>query len=235
MSNVAPTKDHPSNQVIASNDNSNPTSSSKGTKLYCKFWFDPHIRDKDPKFKIADSTKVKIAAYNQYYRQYYAELIAYRRQRALRYEFGTNSQFFFRMWCIMWRCGRYSPRIHFFIHHCCCWIRYERIENELKGSNLSEAEKQKRRAENASNESNYLRLRRSRMSIKDFTLLALLGKGGYGEVYLARKMDTGEIVALKRMKKSRFTNINQVRSERTTIKYHFMSNPLFDMNMSQKE
>jgi serine/threonine protein kinase len=80
----------------------------------------------------------------------------------------------------------------------------------LKNTNLSENEKQKKRSEYTTNESNYLRLRRCRMSIQEFTLLALLGKGGYGEVYLARKMDTGEIVALKRMKKSRFTNINQV-------------------------
>jgi cell cycle protein kinase DBF2 len=147
------------------------SASVKPAKHYCKFWFDPHIRDRDPTFKVPDSTKLKIAAYNQYYRQYYAELIAYRRQRAL---------------------------------------RNEKLENELNNSNISETEKQKKRTEYATNESNYLRLRRSRMSIQEFTLLALLGRGGYGEVYLARKMDTGEIVALKRMKKSRFTNINQV-------------------------
>jgi hypothetical protein len=58
--------------------------SGKSAKRYCKFWFDPHIRDKDPTFKIPDSTKLKIAAYNQYILQYYAELIAYRKQRASR-------------------------------------------------------------------------------------------------------------------------------------------------------
>jgi serine/threonine protein kinase len=40
--------------------------------------------------------------------------------------------------------------------------------------------------------------------------LALLGRGGYGEVYLTRKIDTGEILALKRMKKSKFTEKNEV-------------------------
>jgi serine/threonine protein kinase len=96
----------------------------------------------------------------------------------------------------------------------------------LKTSNLSESEKQKKRSEYTTNESNYLRLRRCRMSIQEFTLLALLGKGGYGEVYLARKTDTGEIVALKRMKKSRFTNINQVHYftiEKRLLKYPHLS------------
>jgi hypothetical protein len=62
----------------------NSGSSGKSAKHYCKFWFDPHIRDKDPNFKIPDSTKLKIAAYNQYILQYYAELISYRKQRASR-------------------------------------------------------------------------------------------------------------------------------------------------------
>jgi protein-serine/threonine kinase len=77
---------------------------------------------------------------------------------------------------------------------------------------MTNEDKQKFFKENALKESQYLRLRRTRTSIDDFTLLALLGKGGYGEVYLSRMNDTGEIVALKRMKKSRFTNFNQARA-----------------------
>lgn len=44
------------------------------------------------------------------------------------------------------------------------------------------------------------------MSKNDFMVLAVLGKGGFGEVYLARKKDTGEVLALKKMPKSHFTD-----------------------------
>jgi protein-serine/threonine kinase len=100
-------------------------------------------------------------------------------------------------------------------------IRQDKIERE--SAKMSADDKQKFLRENALKESQYLRLRRTRTSIDDFTLLALLGKGGYGEVYLTRMNDTGEIAALKRMKKSRFTNFNQVsriRNERDVMSKH---------------
>ena len=42
------------------------------------------------------------------------------------------------------------------------------------------------------------------MSKNDFMVLAVLGKGGFGEVYLFRNKDTGEVLALKKMPKSHF-------------------------------
>ena len=35
------------------------------------------------------------------------------------------------------------------------------------------------------------------MRLGEFQILALLGKGAFGAVYLARKRDTGEVVAVK--------------------------------------
>ncbi len=43
-------------------------------------------------------------------------------------------------------------------------------------------------------------------------MLSLLGRGGYGEVFLCRHRESGEVVALKRMKKSVFINKNEVRT-----------------------
>eukprot|EP01113_Clastostelium_recurvatum_P014487 TRINITY_DN1788_c3_g1_i1.p1 TRINITY_DN1788_c3_g1~~TRINITY_DN1788_c3_g1_i1.p1 ORF type:complete len:755 (+),score=211.99 TRINITY_DN1788_c3_g1_i1:160-2424(+) len=66
----------------------------------------------------------------------------------------------------------------------------------------------------------YLRQRRTRMKLKDFRLLSLIGRGGYGEVYLARRIENGEVVVLKRMKKSVYLNKNEacrVQRERDVL------------------
>lgn len=44
-----------------------------------------------------------------------------------------------------------------------------------------------------------LRKRRTKTKCNDFSVLSQIGQGGYGQVFLARKKDTGEVVALKKM------------------------------------
>jgi hypothetical protein len=44
-----------------------------------------------------------------------------------------------------------------------------------------------------------LRKRRTKTKCNDFSILSQIGQGGYGQVFLARKKDTNEIVALKKM------------------------------------
>ncbi|KAG0230396.1 hypothetical protein BGX31_005855 [Mortierella sp. GBA43] len=50
-------------------------------------------------------------------------------------------------------------------------------------------------------ESKALRLRRKRTLAVQFQILTQVGQGGFGEVFLARKTDTNELCALKRMSK----------------------------------
>eukprot|EP00727_Mastigamoeba_balamuthi_P009864 m51a1_g550 putative agc ndr protein kinase orb6 (577) ;mRNA; r:448974-451052 len=69
-------------------------------------------------------------------------------------------------------------------------------------------------------ETQYLRLKRTKTKINDFTILAMLGKGGYGEVYLARENQTSRIIALKRMTKNSARMKNQsdeVQRERNVL------------------
>jgi len=84
------------------------------------------------------------------------------------------------------------------------------MEASIEKSSLASENAALVRAAHFGKESQYLRLRRVRTSLNEFTILARLGKGGYGQVYLCRKVDTGEILALKQMKKSRFTDKNEV-------------------------
>ncbi|EPX72743.1 AGC/NDR protein kinase Sid2 [Schizosaccharomyces octosporus yFS286] len=57
----------------------------------------------------------------------------------------------------------------------------------------------------------YLRKRRTRISHGDFQTITQVGQGGYGSVWLARKRDTKEIVALKIMNKSVLLKMDEIR------------------------
>lgn len=56
-----------------------------------------------------------------------------------------------------------------------------------------------------------LRKRRAKLRVDQFHIIAQVGQGGYGEVYLARKNETGEVCALKKMKKKTLFKMDEVR------------------------
>jgi len=43
---------------------------------------------------------------------------------------------------------------------------------------------------------------RKKISVKDFEPLSIIGRGAFGEVRICRIKETGEVVAMKKMKKS---------------------------------
>ncbi len=58
------------------------------------------------------------------------------------------------------------------------------------------------------------------MGLADFDLLTTIGRGAFGEVRVVRKKDSGDIFAMKIMKKSEMLKKNQVahiRAERYRI------------------
>jgi serine/threonine kinase 38 len=60
-------------------------------------------------------------------------------------------------------------------------------------------------------EARKMRRNRQRISVRDFESLSIIGKGAYGEVRLCRVRETGELVAMKKMKKSEMKYKNQVK------------------------
>lgn len=56
-----------------------------------------------------------------------------------------------------------------------------------------------------------LRRRRAKLRVEQFHIIAQVGQGGYGEVYLARKQETGEVCALKKMRKRTLFKMDEVR------------------------
>ncbi|EPS99674.1 hypothetical protein FOMPIDRAFT_1024135 [Fomitopsis schrenkii] len=56
-----------------------------------------------------------------------------------------------------------------------------------------------------------LRKRRTKLKVEQFHIIAQVGQGGYGEVFLARKQDSGEVCALKKMRKRTLFKMDEVR------------------------
>jgi len=90
----------------------------------------------------------------------------------------------------------------------------------MQALQLGEQEKEQYRQDLRKQELNHMRQQRKRLSIADFQSLAVIGRGAFGEVRLARKKDTREVFALKSMLKSSMVMKNQVghvRAERDIL------------------
>ena len=77
--------------------------------------------------------------------------------------------------------------------------------------NLSAVEQEIIREEILHQEAALLRKSRQKMTIKDFEPISIIGKGAYGEVRVCRVKETGEIVAMKKLKKTEMKSKNQVK------------------------
>lgn len=69
-------------------------------------------------------------------------------------------------------------------------------------------------------ETEFMRLQRRKIGIDDFEQLTIIGKGAFGEVRLCRAKATGEIFAMKKLKKSEMLSrgqVEHVRSERNLL------------------
>ena len=76
--------------------------------------------------------------------------------------------------------------------------------------NLPETVKVEKRNQHATKETEFLRLKRSRLGVDDFESLKVIGKGAFGEVRLVQKVDTGHIYAMKILRKADMVEKEQV-------------------------
>jgi len=99
--------------------------------------------------------------------------------------------------------------------------REERLESkETEISNLSEEDKIKKRRVHAAKETEFLRLKRTRLGKDDFEPLKKIGQGAFGEVRLVQKKDTGHVYAMKILRKMDMLAKDQVahiRAERDIL------------------
>ncbi|BES98186.1 serine threonine-protein kinase [Nesidiocoris tenuis] len=98
--------------------------------------------------------------------------------------------------------------------------RLAKLEESLKEDGLSEMQKQEKRNQHAQKETEFLRLKRSRLGVEDFEPLKVIGRGAFGEVRLVQKKDTGHVYAMKILRKADMLEKEQVahvRAERDVL------------------
>lgn len=84
-------------------------------------------------------------------------------------------------------------------------------------SNTSQERKRKQLINLGKKESQFLRFRRTKLSLNDFNTVKVIGKGAFGEVRLVQKKDSGKIYAMKTLLKSEMyknEHLAHVKAER---------------------
>jgi len=96
--------------------------------------------------------------------------------------------------------------------------RLQRLEESLKDE--PEEQKSEKRAQHAVKETEFLRLKRSKLGVDDFDPIKVIGRGAFGEVRLVQKVDTGHVYAMKILRKTDMVAKEQlahVRAERDIL------------------
>ena len=88
--------------------------------------------------------------------------------------------------------------------------RRARFDEDTAKRNLTQSEYAQEFKSYRGRERALLRKRRVKLKVDQFEIIAQVGQGGYGEVFLARKADTREVCALKKMKKRTLFKMDEV-------------------------
>ena len=95
-------------------------------------------------------------------------------------------------------------------------IKLKRVENnilqeKLKNSGLPEAKRLEIVNEINQKEIQNIQKRLEKLSVKNYQSLSIIGRGAFGEVHVCRDLRTGEIVAIKKIKKENLLKKNQIK------------------------
>merc|ERR1719357_1877833 len=99
-------------------------------------------------------------------------------------------------------------------------MRQQKLEKVMDQEGLADEEKRVRRSQHARKETEFLRLKRTRIGRDDFESLKIIGRGAFGEVRLVQKKDTGHVYAMKMLRKKDMMEKEQVahvRAERDIL------------------
>lgn len=98
--------------------------------------------------------------------------------------------------------------------------RQKQLEQSMNDERLTEEQKLEKRQQHALRETEFLRMKRSKLGVDDFEHLKVIGRGAFGEVRLVQKKDTGVVFAMKILRKIDMLEKEQVahvRAERDIL------------------
>ncbi|XP_022754680.1 serine/threonine-protein kinase tricorner-like isoform X3 [Durio zibethinus] len=96
------------------------------------------------------------------------------------------------------------------------WI----LERKLAASDVPKEEQLNLIKDLERKETEFMRLKRHKICVNDFDLLTIIGRGAFGEVRLCRERKSGNIYAMKKLKKSEMLmrgQVEHVRAERNLL------------------
>ena len=88
--------------------------------------------------------------------------------------------------------------------------KWNNIIDKINTMNLTKDDKNKIIEEINHQETQKIRKDREKQTIRDYESLAIIGRGAFGEVHVCREKKTGNIVAIKKMKKETLVEKNQI-------------------------
>eukprot|EP00250_Pteridium_aquilinum_P016323 c23048_g1_i1 orf=345-2033(-) len=94
------------------------------------------------------------------------------------------------------------------------------LERKLKDACLSEEDNQTLLKDLERKETENMRLQRQKLCVDDFEPLTIIGRGAFGEVRLCRLKSSGQVYAMKKLKKSEMLirgQVEHVRAERNLL------------------
>ncbi|XP_076944933.1 uncharacterized protein LOC143615783 [Bidens hawaiensis] len=94
------------------------------------------------------------------------------------------------------------------------------LQKKLADSEVSEEEQNNLLKHLEKKETEYMRIQRHKMGADDFEPLTMIGKGAFGEVRICREKTTGNVYAMKKLKKSemlRRGQVEHVKAERNLL------------------
>jgi len=97
---------------------------------------------------------------------------------------------------------------------------WDLLKQKMDLLNLTPHEKELIKQDVLHKEAELNRKARKKISAYDFDPLHIIGRGAFGEVWICRHKETGEVVAMKKMKKKEMLKKNQVghvRAERDIL------------------
>ncbi|CAD6233118.1 unnamed protein product [Miscanthus lutarioriparius] len=95
-----------------------------------------------------------------------------------------------------------------------------RLERQLASSQVPKEQQINLMKDLERKETEYMRLKRHKICVDDFELLTIIGRGAFGEVRLCREKTSGNIYAMKKLKKSDMVvrgQVEHVRAERNLL------------------